>query len=303
MRPARALALAAGLAAALGGAAARAEGPGVQAEPAEQGGMARREVCASGRRPDGGPLPGGTDAADYGAIPEACAGTDLALRLRGSALVASAKPDFFGAVVATSTLRLRYLIGRSSWTWFSLAVDFLTYRYVVNGPVASDSFAFGPPTLGLHRALGDWPLTAATAYARVLLPLDTARDTGVRTGFELGVTGRRLVAASGRWGVQGGLALLAPLVFIGGQTHATLEPVALAEGWLATGPRFALSAGATVRGEISPDPTFLTLAPRVAARWALPHGLLLAVLVEAPSAGTDRTDVIAGFTLGWAAAN
>jgi hypothetical protein len=294
MRRSREIALAATVAAVLGAGGARAEGQGAEGQ---------REVCAGGRRPDGGPLPGGTDAADYGAIPEACAGTDVALRLRGSALVASANPDFFGAVVGTSTLRLRHRIGRSSWTWLSLAADLLTYRYVVNGPVASDGFAFGPPTLGLHHALGDWPLTAATAYARVLLPLDTARVTGVRTGLELGATGRRLLAESGRWGVQGGVAMLAPLDVVGGQTHATLEPVALAEGWLATGPRFALSAGATVRAEIWPDPTFLTLAPRVAARWALRHGLLLAVLVETPAAGRDRTDVIAGFTLAWAASD
>ena len=259
-------------------------------------------VCAEPREAAGGPLPGGNDAADYGAIPEACGGTDLGMRLRGSALVASGNPDFFGAVIATSTLRLRQRIGRSSWTWLSLAADLLTYRYVVNGPVASHGFAFGPPTLALHRALGDWPLTAATGYARVLLPLDTARVSSVRTGFELGLTGRRLLGAAGRAGVQGGVAMLAPLLVGGGQTHAELQPVALAEGWFAFRPRFALSAGVTVRAEVSPDPTFLTLAPRVAARLALRHGLLLAMLVEAPVAGEDRTNVIAAFTLAWAAA-
>ena len=288
MRRGRRLALGVAVVAALVGGAA----------PARAGGP----VCAAPRDAAGGPLPGGNDAADYGAIPESCAGTDLGMRLRGSVLVASANPDFFGDVVATSTLRLRHRIGHSSWTWLSLAADLLTYRYVVNGPVASDGFAFGPPTLGLHRALGDWPLTAATVYARVLLPLDTARESGVRTGFELGVTGRRLVSESGRAGVQGGVAVLAPLVLVGGQTHTSFQPVALAEGWFAFRPRFAVSAGVTARFEVSPDPTFLTLAPRVAARLALRHGLLLALLVEAPVAGEDRTDVIAAFTLAWAAA-
>jgi hypothetical protein len=269
------------------------------------GGAARAsaevDVCADPRAArGGGPLPGGNDAADYGAIPEACAGTDLGLRLRASALVASSKPDFFGAVIATSTLRLRHTIGRSSWTWLSLAADLLTYRYVVNGPVASDGFAFGPPTLGLHRALGQWSLTAATVYARVMLPLDTARESGVRTGFELGVTGRRLLGASGTGGVQGGVAMLAPLDVVGGQTHTAFQPVALAEGWWAPRRRFAFAAGLTARAEVSPDPTFLTLAPRVAARFALRHGLSLAALFEVPVAGEDRTDVIAAFTLGWA---
>jgi hypothetical protein len=287
VRGARAVSIAIVLAAALAAGAARAEGP--------------RQVCADPRQADGGPLAGGTDAADFGAIPEACAGTDLGLRLRGSALIASSKPDFFGDVIATSTLRLRHTIGRSSWTWLSLAADLLTFRYVVNGPVASTGFAFGPPTLGLHRALGDWPLAAATAYARVLLPLDTARVGGVRTGFELGLTGRRVFGASGRAGVQGGLAMLAPLDVVGGQTHLALQPVALAEGWWAYGPRFAVSAGATARVEISPDPTFLTLAPRVAGRYSGRGGLSFSMLVEAPLAGEDRTNIIVGFFLAWAA--
>jgi hypothetical protein len=260
----------------------------------------RADVCGEARRADGGPLPGGTDAADFGAIPEACAGTDVGLRLRGSVLVRSGNPDFFGDVIATSTLRLRHTLGRGR-TWLSLAADLLTYRYVVNGPVASQDFAFGPPTVGVHRALGDWPLVAATVYGRALLPPDTARANGVRTGFELGLTGRRLL--SGRWGVQGGVAAVAPLIITGGESHAALQPVALAEAWFAPRPRVAFAAGATARAEVTPDPTFLTLAPRVAARVALRHGFLLALLVEAPVAGEDRTNVIAGFTLSWAAAD
>jgi hypothetical protein len=265
-------------------------------------GGARAEVCAEAGRAQGGPLAGGTDAADFGAIPEACAGTDLGMRLRGTALVASSNPDFFGAVVATSTLRLRHRIARSSRTWLTLAADLLAYRYVVNGPVASQDFAFGPPTLGLHRSLGEWPRTAATVYARALLPLDTARGSGVRTGFEVGVTGRRHLGTTSRAGIQGGAAMLAALVVIAGQAHPAFQPVALAEGWFAPRPCFGLSAGVSGRAEVSPDPTFLTLAPRVAARLALRHGLTAAALVEVPVVGADRTDLIAALYFGWAAA-
>jgi hypothetical protein len=259
-------------------------------------------VCSDPRRADGGPLPGGTDAADFGAIPEACAGTDLAMRLRASALIASAKPEFFGDVIATSTLRLRHRVGRSDSTWLSLAADLLTYRYVVNGPVASQGFGFGPPTLGLHHALGGWSDWAATAYGRVLLPLDTARENGVRTGFELGLTGRHLFTTRGRFGVQGGVGAVAPLVLIAGQNHIAFQPVALAEGWFAPRPRFAATLGVSARAEVSPDPTFLTLAPRVAARIAFRHGLSFAALVEVPASGEDRTDVVVAFTLAWAEA-
>src|SRR5207237_1050397 len=48
---------------------------------------ARAEACSAPRDAAGGPLPGGTDGADYGAIPDACGATDLGLRLRASALV------------------------------------------------------------------------------------------------------------------------------------------------------------------------------------------------------------------------
>jgi len=179
----------------------------------------------------------------------------------------------------------------------------VTYRYVVNGPTPSHGLGFGPQTLGVHRALADGPAGAATVYARALLPLDTARQSGVRTGLELGATGRRALGASGRAGVQGGAGVLAPLIVVGGQSHGALEAVALGEVWLAPGPRLALSAGASARAELSPDPTFVTLAPRAAVRLALRHGLSAAMLVEVPAAGADRTDLVAGLYVAWAAAD
>jgi hypothetical protein len=265
-------------------------------------GAARAGVCDDPRRADGGPLPAGTDAADFGAIPEACPGTDVTLRLRATALVASSNPDFYGALSATSTLRLRHRLGRTGRTWLSLAADVPTYRYVANAVVVSDGFSLGPPTLGLHRALADGELSAASVYARVLLPLDTARQSGVRIGFELGGTGRRLLGATGRAGVQGGVALLSPVFTVAGQTHAALQPAALAELWYATSPRFAMFAGIEGRAELTPDPALLTLAPRVAFRKALSGGLQLAGLAEVPAVGTDRTDIIVAFYLGWSAA-
>ncbi|HEX4405392.1 MAG TPA: hypothetical protein VH560_11225, partial [Polyangia bacterium] len=207
---------------------------------------ARAEVCDA-RRADGGPLAGGDDSADFGAIPEACAATDVSLRLRGTLLVASAMPDYFGEVVASSTLRLRQQLDHSRWTWISLSADLLTYRYTQNAVEAAQGLSLGPLTFGVHRAFGDWPRTAATVYARALLPLDTARQNGERTGFELGLTGRRLLGATGRFGVQGGAAMTAPIFFVAGQTHSALQPVALAEAWFAPRPDVALSAGVESR--------------------------------------------------------
>jgi hypothetical protein len=262
---------------------------------------ARAAACAEPREAATGPLPGGTDAADFGAIPEACAATDLTLRARATALVASSMPDFYGFIGATGTLRLRHRIGRTGRLWLTLAADIVTFRYVVNAVVISDGLAFGPPTLGLHRALGDGEHVAASIYGRVLLPLDTARANSVRTGFELGATVRRPFGASGRWGVEGGLAALEPLVAVGGQAHATLEPVALVQGWFSPRPRTAVFAGLGARGEVAPDPTFLTLAPRVAGRFVSKRGLSFSFQAELGAAGVDRTNAIVAFFLGWAA--
>ena len=54
--------------------------------------------------------------------------------------------------------------------------------------------------------------------------------------------------------------------------------------------------------ELTPDPAFLTLAPRVAFRRALSRGLQLAGLAEVPLVGTDHTDLVVAFYLGWAQA-
>jgi hypothetical protein len=262
-------------------------------------GGAARAACAGSLDAAGGPLPGGIEAADYGAIPEACAATDLTMRLRGAALVASEMPDYYGSFAASSTLRLRLRVGRTGRTWLSFAADVVTFRYVANAVVASDGLSSGPPTLGVHRALADGDRFAATIYARALLPLDSARASGVRMGLELGTALRRALGAAGRWGLEGGAALVSPLVVVGGQTHASLEPVALAQGWFAASPAAALFAGVSTRVALAPDAGFLTLTPRAGVRLASSRGPSLSFLVELPVAGSDRTDAILAIFLGW----
>lgn len=262
---------------------------------------ARAAACPGALEAAAGPLPGGIDAADFGAIPEACAATDVTLRLRATALIAPSAPDWRGIIAATGTLRLRHGIGRSGRTWLSLAADVLTYRYVVNGNVISDGLAFGPPTVGLHRALGDGEHVASAIYGRVLLPLDSARESSVRTGLELGATLRRPFGASGRGGLEGGVALVGPLVVAAGQAHAALEPVGLVQGWFAPRPRFALFLGASARGEVAPQATLLTFAPRLALRAVSRGGFSFSFLAELPAAGVDKTTAIVAFFLGWTA--
>jgi len=252
-------------------------------------------VCTKDDGPATGPLMGGNGPADFGAIPEACGATDAVLRLRGALLVASTMPDYYGSIFAGATLRARYQLAARST--FSLAADVFDYRYVNNGGLASHGASAGPATVAFHQTFLLGSETAASLYARALLPLDTARENGVETGLELGAGARTGVGA--RWVVDGGLALVAPLDLVGGQAHLRLEPVALAEAWLRVKRWVALNAGVNVRVIAAPSFDLGTLVPRVGARFAVRRRWWTAVLVELPIAGVDRTDLIAGVHIGY----
>jgi hypothetical protein len=243
-------------------------------------------------------LPGGaqpTQPADFGAIPEACPGSEVSLRLRGALLDDSAGPGFFGDLLTDLALRARRRIGAHGW--LSLAVDLFSYRYVNNGGLASTGPSFGPPTVGYYQGLVSTPRAALAVYARALLPLDTARQNGTESGLELGGSGRARM--SRRWVLDGGLGLAGPLDVVAGQAHGRLEPAALAEGWFSPQPALAVFAGAALRVEVAPTPSWRTVAPRAGFRAALRKSLWFAVLAEAPIAGTDRTNLIVSLFLGW----
>jgi hypothetical protein len=186
----------------------------------------------------------------------------------------------------------------SARSWLSLAVDALNYRYINNGGLASSSFSFGPPTIGYYRTAAASPTALAALYARALLPLDTARQNGVETGLEIGGTMRALLAP--RALLDGGLALTAPIDIVGGESHARLEPILLGEAWYAFSPVLAGFAGATLRAQISPDPAFISAAPRLGGRWLFRRRFWTAALVEIPVVGRDRTDLIASLFAGFA---
>ncbi len=255
-------------------------------------------VCPGRFEAAAGPLAGGSETeqpADFGAVPEACPGSDLSLRLRGELFDGSAAPDFAGRIIATGTARGRRRINARSA--ISIAVDLVTYQYVNDAGLAGTSPSFGPATVGYQLLLATGARAAVTAYARALLPIDTSRQSGIETGLELGGSGRARL--SRRWLADGGLSLAAPLVVTGGQAHGQLEPAILAEVWFAPGPAFALFGGGSLRLAVAPTFTLVSVIPRAGLRGALAHGLWLAFLAEAPVAGDDRTNVIASLFLGW----
>jgi hypothetical protein len=255
-------------------------------------------VCPGRFEAAAGPLPGGTEAeqpADFGAVPEACPGSDLSLRLRGELFDGSAAPDFAGRIVAGATARGRRRINARGA--ISIAVDLVTYQYVDNAGLAGAGASFGPATVGYDLVLAAGERAVVAAYTRVLLPIDTARQNGSETGLELGASGRARL--SRRWLADGGVSLAGPLTVTGGQAHGRLQPAALAEVWFSPKPAFALFGGGSLRLEVAPTFTLVTVIPRIGMRTALAAGLWMAFLAEAPVAGDDRTNAIASLFLGW----
>jgi hypothetical protein len=253
------------------------------------------EACPRGGDSLIGPLLGGTGPADFGAVPEVCGATDGLLRLRGALLIASTMPDYYGSIFAGSTLRGRYQLGER--TTVSAAADVLDYRYVNNGGLASHGASAGPGTIAVHQVFPLGTDSAIAAYARVLVPLDTARHSGIETGLEVG--GAFRVRAGARWILDGGVGLAAPLDITAGEGHLRLEPVALAEAWLRVRPSVALVAGMNLRVNAVPTFELGTLVPRLGARFTVRRRWWTALLVEVPVAGSERTDLIASLHVGF----
>ena len=245
-----------------------------------------------------GPLAAGTttfNPADFGSVPAVCPAGEASLRLRGELVNASDAPDFFGRIVGTATVHAQRPI--TAHTWVGLSVDLFREQYVNNAGLAATSPSFGPATLGFHWTVVDRGRTALAVHARALLPIDTARQSGVEAGLEVGAAARTSLPR--RFALDGGVTLAAPVDFVAGQAHGRLQPNLLAEAWWAHSPRLAFFAGAAATLEAAPDPALRLLAPRAGVRGALRHHLWLAFLGEAPVMGTDRTNVMASAFVGW----
>jgi hypothetical protein len=245
------------------------------------------------------PLMGGTTnftPADFGSIPEVCPGAEVWLRLRGELVDASGAPDFFGRLIGSATLRARHRVTARSW--LSLSIDLFDYAYVNNAGLATTAASFGPATIGYHWTALDRPDGALAVYGRALLPIDTARQSSVQGGVELGVSAR--APLSHGLAIDGGVALPLRGTLTGGQARAFLRTSLLAEGWWAASPRFAVLAGLSALFDLAPTVDMVAVAPRAGLRAAVGrHHLWLAFLAEAPVAGFDRTNLIASGFLGW----
>jgi len=192
-------------------------------------------------------------------------------------------------------LRIRYALA-PRWG-ISFAADAATFRYTKNAVVASSGVGVGPPSLGGYFALAARPTLAATAFARVLLPLDSAR-TGLATGAELG--GTALALAGRPWfGIDGGATLGVVTTRAAGQTHTALRTNAVAEAFI-SGPRAAVALGLFARAQPAPALAGISsLGLRAVVRRALGKTLWLAAATQLPLVGSDRTDLLLTLLLGY----
>ena len=117
------------------------------AAPAATARAANGDACPLSYEAANGPLAGGTGPADFGAIPDACPATEVAMRARGAMLIASTMPDYYGSILTSAMLRGRYRLSERSS--LSLAVDALNYRYVNNGGLSAMGASFGPANAGV----------------------------------------------------------------------------------------------------------------------------------------------------------
>jgi hypothetical protein len=155
----------------------------------------------------------------------------------------------------------------------------------------------GPATVTFQETFRLGAATATALYARLLLPLDTARQNSLATGFEIGGAIRRV--AGSRVIIDGGVALAAPVDIAGGRTHVRLQPVALAEAWLRLGSWAAVAGGVDAQVAAAPELDLIAVVPRLAARFRVRRRWWTAILLEFPVAGSDRTDLIGGLYAGF----
>jgi len=239
-----------------------------------------------------GPLIAGPGGTDFGQVAEACPGNDLFLRLRAEVLVDS--DDFYGAITAGATLRARWQF-RPLWT-LSAAFDPATLRYPINAVIKSTGVGVGPATVGVQRSFFLLERTAVAAYARLLLPWDSARHNSARFGGEVGGSAQYWLCPCG--GLRAGISLPATLTVIGGGGHTIFAPSALLAGVYSPRPWVAFSAGAVGRVQAAPNPALQAVAARAEARLENRCGWHVALAGDVPVAGDDRTDATISIFVG-----
>ena len=226
------------------------------------------------------------DAADFGAAAEACGRTSLALESRASLLDAS--DEFYGQIYLNTSLR--GTLALSKRVWLSLLVPGLEYRFVANATIDTSVLSLGGGAGGIHVSLVEWERSALAVYGRILIPSETIFQQATRLGVEPGLS--FLHAMHPMFTLHANLALSSLFTFQAGQARPFFSPSL--SGDLAFRPVRALSVAAGINAPFS---------DAFDARMQLglyPAGqLAIALSLALPLVGRDRTDAVAGVSIGW----
>lgn len=251
--------------------------------------------CETGRGGAGIPIRVPLGAADFGVLPEACAATSLSLETRGSLAIAT--DDYYGALLAGGSLRLRWAFVDGSW--LSIALPGVEARLVANASLQPTSVDLGGATAGAHFPL---PLSFAddaqvTPYVRLLVPTESVLRSAVRTGVEIG---HSLVwNASRRLELTAGVALPMVVTSVGGRTRSSFVPALSADVAVRPARWLTVAAGLGLRLAVTPTDALESVDPRLALRLSPWPSMNADLSVVLPALGHDRTDVAALLSLAW----
>ncbi len=245
--------------------------------------------------PDAGtPARIGAGPAGFGALPEACAGTDVSLSADGALLVNTG--NFYGSLEAAAAVRARYAFGER--LWISAFLPGPDFRYVANATVDASSLDLGPMAFGLHVSVPFARRGRLAPFARVLVPTETVFENAVRYGVEQGF--------SVAWPLRPDLELLGGVTFPllltdgSGTVHASFGPGAGAEAVFTPLRFFSVLGGFMLRLRGGDDAGFESFDPLLGVRFFPFPGFHVELAARAPLFGHDRTDLALALNVGYA---
>lgn len=255
--------------------------------PLERGG------CDRWRHPGlaDGPIRIGFSAGDLGTGHRACARSEVALWVRGAAIIDT--KDFYGALGATGLLSGSYAFGPGRRAEVFGTLAFVDFQFAQNASLKGTALGFGPITLGAGYSLPLPRDVTLAPYGRVLLPTATlgAKTMGAELGMSLSWHPRSffelhaLAALDVTFGVD-----RSPGAPRSGAL-ASLGVVFAPWTWLALGLDLAMHLGSRAPLDY--------LAPAVALRFRLYRGLGLELAATLPLLGADRHDFLAALRIAY----
>ena len=251
---------------------------------------ARATACTPGAR-RGVPVRVTRGPADLGMLPEGCGATELVLSVRGT--LALALDDFYGSIDGAFGVRGRVALRRRLWLSFSLPA--LEARFAANATVEAASFDLGAGSVGAHLGIDFGERLRIAPYFRLLVPTETAYQTGTRLGYELGAVA--VVRAARRLEVVAGALAASSFVVLDDRQESVVSLGLVGDvvwhplRWL------SLAAGGAVRTVPADDDALDAIEARAEARLRLGRWSV-ALGGEIPLAGRDRTNARVAISVG-----